>query len=81
MCDFPAWQRYRKTYLYTVPESDDDDQRVAVRRVTVSPLRIAYIILVNQALEAIKGEMALSEESFASQCRSHFSWPDWAVGF
>jgi heavy metal sensor kinase len=44
-------------YLYTVPESDDDDQRVAVRRVRVSAQNIPYIILVNQPLEAIEGEL------------------------
>jgi two-component system, OmpR family, sensor kinase len=44
-------------YLFTVPESDDDDQRVAVRRVRVSPLNIPYIILVNQPLDAIEDEL------------------------
>ena len=44
-------------HLYTVPESDDDDHRVAVRRVRVSPLNIPYIILVNQPLEVIEDEL------------------------
>jgi heavy metal sensor kinase len=44
-------------HLFTVPESDDDDQRVAVRRVRVSPLNIPYIILVNQPLDAIEDEL------------------------
>jgi heavy metal sensor kinase len=44
-------------HLYTVPESDDDNHRVAVRRVRVSPQNIPYIILVNQPLEAIEGEL------------------------
>ena len=44
-------------HLYTVPESDDDDHRVAVRRVRVSQSKIPYIILVNQPLEAIEDEL------------------------
>lgn len=44
-------------HLYTVPESDDDYQRVAVRRARVSARSIPYIILVNQPLDAIEDEL------------------------
>lgn len=44
-------------HLFTVPERGDDDHRVAVRRVRVSPLNIPYIILVNQPLEVIEDEL------------------------
>jgi two-component system, OmpR family, sensor kinase len=44
-------------HLYTIPEGDDDDHRVAVRRVRVSLSKIPYIILVNQPLEAIEDEL------------------------
>jgi two-component system OmpR family sensor kinase len=48
--------------LYTVPEEEGergDLHRVAVRRVRVAPLRVPYVILINQPLDPIEDELEL----------------------
>ncbi len=46
-------------YLYTASEDkdEDDNHRVAVRRVEIPPLNTPYIILVSQPLEAVEEEL------------------------
>jgi heavy metal sensor kinase len=54
-----------EAYIYTVKEDDDDgDQhRIAVRRVSIPPANLRYIILASQPLEAIENELEALRES------------------